>query len=61
MIDGILISLCFVSAVFSRKLYYYYGRKLNDGYLAGAAILDVISSGSGFALLVLASYWNIIP
>ena len=59
MIDRILISLCFVSAVFSRELYYDSGSKLNDGYLAGAAILDVISSG--FALLILASYWNIIP
>ena len=59
MISGILLSICVAVAVLSRVLYYNAGRKLDESYIVIAAILDITSSG--FALLILASYWNIIP
>ncbi len=59
MIDGILLSLCIVAGVYSRKLYCDSERELNEGMRTFAITLD-IASLSG-ALLILVFYWDIIP
>ena len=47
-----------VGAIFSRILYYKSGQRLNDGYLADAILLDILSLG--LAVISLLDYWDVI-